>query len=117
MAASEEEIYRAIPHRPHFLWVDRIVARTTGTIETERDIPENLDIFVGHYPDRPIMPGVLLCEAIFQSGALLLSLAHNEGAIRLEQVGPAWFMKGSLKVKGKSAVGVNCACALTENVN
>ena len=146
MAASKEEIYRAIPHRPPFLWVDRIIARTEETIETEKDIPEELDIFAGHYPDRPLMPGVLLCEAIFQSGALLLaSLNDSDGQsdnrvpvltrisnakfkrevkpgdtleikVKIkEQVGPAWFMKGSLKVAGKTAVKVDFACALVEN--
>ena len=146
MAASKEEIYRAIPHRPPFLWVDRIIARTEETIETEKDIPEDLDIFAGHYPDRPLMPGVLISEAIFQSGALLLaSLNDSDGQsdnrvpvltrisnakfkrevkpgdtlqikVKIkEQVGPAWFMKGSLKVAGKTAVKVDFACALVEN--
>jgi 3-hydroxyacyl-[acyl-carrier-protein] dehydratase len=148
MAASKEEIYRAIPHRPPFLWVDRIIAQTEDTIETEKHIPENLDIFAGHYPDRPLMPGVLLCEAIFQSGALLISSLQDrdKGPDNLipvltriinarfkrevkpgdtlqievkikEQVGPAWFMKGSLKVAGKTAVKVDFACALVENEN
>ena len=55
-----------------FLWVDKIVFFEGETIVTEKTIPTDLDIFKGHYPDSPIMPGVLLCEAIFQSGALLI---------------------------------------------
>lgn len=73
MTNSLEEIYRRIPHRPPFLWVDRIIGQTGDSIETEKLIPLDLDIFAGHYPDHPIMPGVILCEAIFQSGALLIS--------------------------------------------
>lgn len=73
MANCTEEIYRRIPHRPPFLWVDKIIGQTDDSIETEKIIPMDLDIFAGHYPDHPIMPGVLLCEAIFQSGALLIS--------------------------------------------
>jgi 3-hydroxyacyl-[acyl-carrier-protein] dehydratase len=72
MADYRDEIYRRIPHRPPFLWVDRITGQTTDTIETEKDLPPDLALFAGHYPDYPIMPGVILCEAIFQSGALLL---------------------------------------------
>ena len=62
-----------IPHRPPFLWVDKIVEKSEDFIVAEKTIPENLDIFNGHYPDHPLMPGVLLCEAIFQTGALLIS--------------------------------------------
>ncbi|MEN8134147.1 MAG: 3-hydroxyacyl-ACP dehydratase FabZ family protein [Thermodesulfobacteriota bacterium] len=80
MADCPEEIYQRIPHRPPFLWVDKITGQSTDSIETEKDIPVDLDIFRGHYPDHPIMPGVILCEAIFQSGALLISnLMSNEG--------------------------------------
>jgi 3-hydroxyacyl-[acyl-carrier-protein] dehydratase len=67
-----EEVTSLIPHRPPFLWVDSIISFSDDTIVTEKMIPTDLDIFLGHYPGNPIMPGVLLCEAIFQSGALLL---------------------------------------------
>jgi 3-hydroxyacyl-[acyl-carrier-protein] dehydratase len=67
-----DEITSLIPHRPPFLWVDKIVFFSENTIVTEKLIPADLDIFDGHYPGNPIMPGVLLCEAIFQSGALLM---------------------------------------------
>lgn len=72
MTASQEVLDR-IPHRPPFLWVDTITERTENSISTTKLIPDNLDVFRGHYPGHPIMPGVLLCEAIFQSGALLMS--------------------------------------------
>ena len=66
------EISSLIPHRAPFLWVDKIISFAGETIITEKKIPPDLDIFNGHYPGNPIMPGVLLCEAIFQSGALLI---------------------------------------------
>jgi 3-hydroxyacyl-[acyl-carrier-protein] dehydratase len=69
---SLDEITSLIPHRPPFLWVDKIISFAGETIITEKMIPADLDIFGGHYPGNPIMPGVLLCEAIFQSGALLM---------------------------------------------
>lgn len=76
---SLAEISELIPHRAPFLWVDKIISFAGAKIVTEKKIPTDLDIFKGHYPGNPIMPGVLLCEAIFQSGALLM------GKIKLSQ--------------------------------
>ena len=70
---SESQILSLIPHRPPFLWVDKIINLTDTIIETEKKIDKDLDVFTGHYPGNPLLPGVLLCEAIFQSGALLLA--------------------------------------------
>ncbi|MEK6201592.1 MAG: beta-hydroxyacyl-ACP dehydratase [Desulfobulbaceae bacterium] len=66
-------ITELIPHRPPFLWIDRIISYEDGTMVTEKTIPEDLDIFKGHYPEQPILPGVILCEALFQTGALLIA--------------------------------------------
>jgi len=63
----------AIPHRPPFLFVDRILARDGSSIVTEWDVRPELDCFRGHYPGDPILPGVLVCEFAFQSAAILLS--------------------------------------------
>ena len=67
------EIFSKIPHRPPFLWVDRIVESGPEFIVAEKKIPEDLELFNGHYPGNPLLPGVLICEAIFQTGALLLA--------------------------------------------
>jgi 3-hydroxyacyl-[acyl-carrier-protein] dehydratase len=67
-----------IPHRPPFLWVDAILESGATFILTQKEIPEDLDVFKGHYPEHPILPGVLLCEALFQTGALLISLLMKD---------------------------------------
>jgi 3-hydroxyacyl-[acyl-carrier-protein] dehydratase len=68
-----ESIEQLIPHRPPFLFVDEIVAVGTDTITTRRRVRPEEDFFKGHYPGNPIMPGVLLCESVFQSGCAMVS--------------------------------------------
>ena len=68
-----EEIFNAIPHRPPFLFVDRIVEFTGTKIRTAKEVSPDEPVFQGHYPGQPIMPGALICESIFQTGAILLS--------------------------------------------
>lgn len=82
MVDSREFVTSRIPHRPPFLWVDRVIRCDGESLEAEKDIPADLDLFAGHYPHHPIMPGVLLCEAVFQAGAILISeiLAGREAS-------------------------------------
>jgi len=83
----DKTISSLIPHRPPFLWVDRIIEATKNSIVTEKKVPEDLDVFSGHYPGHPLLPGVLLCEAIFQTGALLIAtLIDKADAINVGQV-------------------------------
>ncbi len=67
----------ALPHRHPFLFVDEIVEVSTNRIVTRTLADPKADFFRGHYPQRPVMPGVLLCECCFQAGALLI--AHRKG--------------------------------------
>ncbi len=78
---EEIKVTDLIPHRPPFLWVDTIIEYDSASIITEKAIPETLDIFQGHYPDHPILPGVILCEALFQTGALLIALILKNTAV------------------------------------
>ncbi|MBU0964817.1 MAG: beta-hydroxyacyl-ACP dehydratase [Proteobacteria bacterium] len=73
MADSKDFIFARIPHRPPFLWVDKVISFSGDSLIAEKSIPVDLDIFQGHYPEYPILPGVILCEAVFQAGALLIS--------------------------------------------
>jgi 3-hydroxyacyl-[acyl-carrier-protein] dehydratase len=62
-----------IPHRPPFLFVDEIVSETESGMVARKTWRTDEDFYKGHYPGMPITPGVLLCEAVFQTGALFLS--------------------------------------------
>ena len=76
-----EDIYRRIPHRPPFLFVDRVVELNAEDATCELMVREDLDIFKGHYPNNPIFPGVLSCEAVFQTGAIFLSEIIGKDAL------------------------------------
>lgn len=68
-----EQVKAAIPHREPFLFVDKVLERGDGRIVTERLVRADEPHFAGHFPGAPLMPGVLICEACFQTGAMLLS--------------------------------------------
>jgi len=75
------EVTALIPHRPPFLFVDRILSADTDSLVAERTWRAEEDFYRGHYPEAPITPGVLLCEAVFQTGALYMAKrAQSEAA-------------------------------------
>lgn len=61
-----------LPHRYPFLLVDRVVELAAGErIVALKNVTVNEPFFVGHFPQRPLMPGVLICEALVQAGGIL----------------------------------------------
>lgn len=70
---SREAILRAIPHRPPFLLLDEIVERSESRIVCRKRFTGDEEFYQGHYPGYPLTPGVILCEAAMQAGAVLLS--------------------------------------------
>lgn len=68
-----EDFLDYMPQREPFLFVDRVIAVTDNNIKTEKQVDIDEPFFAGHFPGRPIMPGVLICEAVFQSSSILMS--------------------------------------------
>ena len=79
------EIMRIIPHRYPFLLIDRVVELEPGKhVVAIKNVTANEPQFTGHFPDRPIMPGVLMVEALAQAGAVaVLSLPEYAGKLVL----------------------------------
>jgi 3-hydroxyacyl-[acyl-carrier-protein] dehydratase len=70
---SLESIKAAIPHREPFLLIDEIIEQTENHIICRKKFTGEEFWYRGHYPDYPLTPGVLLCEAAMQAGAVLLA--------------------------------------------
>jgi 3-hydroxyacyl-[acyl-carrier-protein] dehydratase len=79
------DIMRIIPHRYPFLLIDRVVELEPGQrVVAIKNVTANEPQFTGHFPDRPIMPGVLMVEALAQAGAVaVLSLPAYRGKLAL----------------------------------
>ena len=137
-----EDFLDYMPQREPFLFVDRVVEVTDSYIKTEKQIQTDEPFFAGHFPGRPIMPGVLICEAVFQSSSILMSkrsgTASNDGHIPLiarianvklkrvvlpgdlmevevklkEILGQAVYMSGKVKVVGKTVLTVEFTAML-----
>jgi UDP-3-O-[3-hydroxymyristoyl] N-acetylglucosamine deacetylase/3-hydroxyacyl-[acyl-carrier-protein] dehydratase len=67
-----EEIKKRLPHRAPFLLVDKIISLDETTVVGIKNVTFNESFFQGHFPDEPVMPGVLLVEALAQSGGILI---------------------------------------------
>ena len=131
-----------MPQREPFLFVSRVISITDSSIQTEKQIKIDEPFFAGHFPGKPIMPGVLICEAVFQSGSILMGKragsAPNKSLIPLitrisnvklkhvvlpgdlmeievkliEIIGQAAYLKGKVKVRKKTALTVEYAAML-----
>ncbi len=74
-----QRILRLLPHRYPFLLVDRVVECVPGShIKAYKNVTFNEPFFQGHFPDAPIMPGVLILEALAQTGGLLAAAGMGD---------------------------------------
>jgi len=118
------EIMEIIPQRPPFLMIDRVEEYTPGECcVAYKNVCINEPHFQGHFPGQPIMPGVLIVEALAQTGAIaILSMEENKGKNALfggidklrfkRQVIPGDVLKLEVKViKKKGPIGIGEALA------
>ena len=141
IAMDSLEIMEALPHRYPFLLIDRITSITAGeSITAVKNVTNNEPFFQGHFPGRPVMPGVLIIEAMAQAGGVLshvtmidvepkplFFLAGVNDARFRRTVLPGdqlvinvdvirikrgiWFYKCNATVDGKLAVAADITCA------
>jgi 3-hydroxyacyl-[acyl-carrier-protein] dehydratase len=129
------EILKQLPHRYPFLMVDRVLTIERGkSIQALKNVTINEPFFNGHFPHRPVMPGVLMLEAMAQAAALLafdtLGVTPNDKTVyyfagidaarfkRPVEPGDQLVMNvellrmksGIFKFKGITTVGANVAC-------
>jgi len=78
-----KDIMNVIPHRPPFLLIDKITDMVEGQqVTAVKNVTMNEPFFQGHFPQEPVMPGVLIVEAMAQAGAFaILSMPEYKGKI------------------------------------
>lgn len=136
------DILNLIPQRPPFLFVDKVTGLEPKKISTTLLLSGNEDFFKGHFPGNPVMPGVLLQEALFQSGAALMAGMNETSQPKLgvvtrvqnakfkhmvkpgdllemeveltDTLSNASFMKGSTRVNGKVVLVIEFSVASIE---
>lgn len=134
-----DEIKTCIPHRDPFLWLDEVIEISENRVVAKKFLPADLPVFQGHYPDFPVFPGVLQCEACFQASAVLISklvtvengtvpvvtrqsntqfrrLIRPDETIRIEvdlteRLANAFYLKGKVTVAGKVTARLDFTCA------
>ena len=82
LPVTTAEIQRLLPHRYPFLLVDRVVEfEKDRRVLAYKNVTCNEPFFTGHFPGRPVMPGVLVVEALAQAGGLLTQLSRDPADI------------------------------------
>ncbi len=102
-ALDLEGIIKLLPHRYPFLLIDRVLSYETDPaprVQTIKNVTINEPFFQGHFPGHPVMPGVLIIEAMAQSAGILVHLARSAA----EKEGTIYYLVGVDKARFKKTV-------------
>ncbi len=114
-ALDIREIERLLPHRYPFLLIDRVIELGEDKVVALKNVTINEPFFVGHFPGHPIMPGVLLLEAMAQTGGVMAldKVKFRRPVVPGDQLrlevkplrkgGAVWKMEGRALVDGQAA--------------
>lgn len=140
---TKDDIQKLIPHRDPFLWIDEVLEIEPGRIVARKFVDPALDVFRGHYPGKPVLPGVLLCEASMQAGAILIArqtepVASSQVPVATrinnvkfkqmvrpgdtleievaltERLANTYYLAAKVKVAGKTAATLDFACTAVD---
>ena len=135
---DETAIQKLIPHRPPMLLLDEVVSQSEKELVAKKRFREDEFFFQGHYPGHPLVPGVILCEACMQAGAVLLAqhvtgegipvatrlnevkfkrMVHPGDTVQLEVVlnerlADAFYLSGKVTCEGKLCARLDFACTV-----
>lgn len=142
--ATREQIEQVIPHRKPMLLVDEVLEQTERTIRCRKTFQSDEFFLQGHFPNFPLVPGVILCECCLQSGAILLAhVTPSQGVVPVatridgakfkrmvrpgesveidvtlnDIVSSAYFMTGRVTVNGQLAARLDFACSVAKPEN
>ena len=138
---TAEQIEQAIPHRLPMRLLDEIIEESEGRVVCRKTFRED-DFFVqGHFPNYPLVPGVIQCECCLQAGAIVLSRqTPKEGVVPVatrmdnvkfkrmvrpgdtvevevelqDHVGSAYYLTGRVKLDGKVTCRLDFACSVAD---
>ena len=101
MSFEFSDILKHLPHRHPFLFVDKIVSVELGeTIHAQKNVSINEDFFNGHFPNKAVMPGVLIIEALAQAAGILGFMTMK----KTPEEGSIYYFAGVDKVRFKNPV-------------
>lgn len=79
---GRDVIERVLPHRDPFVWISRVVACEPGvSITAELDVDPKLPLFAGHFPGHPVLPGVIIMEALAQTASFCALVGRDESGV------------------------------------
>lgn len=114
MILGKSDIEKYLPHRTPFVFVDEVQSHVAGkSISTTLFLDPSLPFFKGHFPNNPIMPGVLITESLAQTCGLLLALDEKESGIERASAKVFYLatnnMKFSKVAKAGDTLTLNCS--------